>query len=118
MLQRSDHLKAMSRKEAQLAITGPITQLRNKEITFERRLLDALLDDLAYGEIELPHLQLVCSQLFSALPDNRSQILLADYEALGRTAGVLGDYLQETLDKLPGKQPSIAKGVLKSVVSR
>ena len=51
----------MTRDEAQAAITGPVTRLPHP-VAYEGALLERLLDDLSRGEVELPHLQIVCTQ--------------------------------------------------------
>jgi HEAT repeat protein len=106
----------MTRKEAEAAITGPVGKL-SCTVTYEPVLLYALLDDLARGGMELPHLQIICTRLYESLPENGTVITLASYEKLGRVEGVLGRYLHDVLDRLPGKLESIARDVLKELVS-
>jgi hypothetical protein len=110
------YLKAMTRQEAQTAIAGPVAKL-GRPVTYEPELLDMLLDDLARGGMELPHLQIICARLYETLAEGESAITLACYEELGRAAGVLGGYLNDVLNKLPGQREVVAKEVLKELVS-
>jgi hypothetical protein len=110
------YLPAMTRDEARAAITGPIAKLGGP-VVYEQALLDTLLDDLAQGGIELPHLQIVCTRLYEALSSGETTVTLASYEELGRVEGVLGGYLNDVLDRLPGSGRKIAEEVLKELVS-
>jgi formylglycine-generating enzyme required for sulfatase activity len=109
-------LDTMTREEAQTAVVGPVAKL-DRPVTYEQSLLDALLDDLARGGMELPHLQIVCTRLYEALAEEETAITLASYEEFGRTEGVLGDYLNGVLSRLPGRGETIAREVLKELVS-
>jgi hypothetical protein len=117
-------LDTMTREEAQDAITGPVAKL-GRPVTYEQDLLDTLLDDLARGEpvrsaaegIELPHLQIICTRLYKTLAEDETVITLASYKKLGRAEAVLGGYLNDVLDQLPGRGGAIAREVLKELVS-
>ncbi len=109
-------LDAMTDEEAQVAITGPTTRIR-KQVSYEQILLDTLLKDLTQGGIELPHLQIICTRLYEALPVGETVIRLAFYDEFGRAEGILSDYLNNVLEKLPGREGSIAKEILKELVS-
>jgi hypothetical protein len=110
------YLDAMTRDEAEAAITGPVAKL-GRPVTYEPALVDILLDDLSRGGMELPHLQIICTRLYARLVGNEKTITLASYEELGQAEGVLGRYLHEVLDQLPGQGSSIAKAVLAELVS-
>jgi HEAT repeat protein len=109
-------LDAMTREEARAAITEPLTRL-DRPVEPEPALVEALLDDLARGGMELPHLQILCTQLWRELEDGGTRITLASYEALGQAAGILTGYLKGELAKLPGGQGPLAREVLKELVS-
>jgi hypothetical protein len=109
-------LGAMNRDEAQAAVTDPVARLPHP-VAYERTLLERLLDDLSRGEIELPHLQILCTRLYEALGEGETTITLDSYEKLGRVEGVLGGYLNDVLSRLPGGGAEIAKDVLKELVS-
>ncbi len=112
ILYNEHRLDSMIRGEAQAAITGPVAKL-GRPVAYEQSLLNTLLDDLARGGMELPHLQIICSRLYETLDDGETSITLASYEKLGRAEGVLGGYLNSVLDRLPGRGGSIAREVLK-----
>jgi HEAT repeat protein len=109
-------LGTMTRREAQAAITGPVTEL-GRPVAYEQALLDMLLDDLARGGMELPHLQIICTRLYGTLAEGETTITLTSYEKLGWAEGVLGGYLNSVLDRLPGRRRTIAREVLKELVS-
>jgi formylglycine-generating enzyme required for sulfatase activity len=109
-------LDTMTRQEAQATVIGPVAKL-NRPVAYEQDLLDTLLDDLARGGMELPHLQIICTRLYEALAEGETAITLASYKELGRAEGVLGGYLNDVLDRLPGRGGAIAKEVLKELVS-
>jgi hypothetical protein len=109
-------LDQMTRDEALAAITGPVTKL-GRPVTYEQDLLDTLLDDLARGGMELPYLQIICTRLYEVLAPSEQTISTDAYERLGRAEGVLGIYLAEVLERLPGKGPDIAKSVLRELVT-
>ena len=110
------YLDAMTREEVQAAITGPVAKLVHP-VTYEQALLDTQLDDLARGAMELPHLQVICTQLYEALAEGETVIALTSYEGLGRAEGMVGGYLNNVLDRLPGNGGVIAREVLKELVS-
>jgi HEAT repeat protein len=110
------YLGTMTREEAHTAITGPVAKLSHP-VDYEPELLGTLLDDLARGGMELPHLQIICARLYETLAEGEPAITLARYKELGQAEGVLGGYLNDVLDKLPGRGEAIAKEVLKELVS-
>jgi HEAT repeat protein len=110
------YLGAMTRDEAQIAITGPVSRLGQATV-YEPVLLENLLEDLARGGIELPHLQIICTQLYRAARGKNELICLAAYEELGSAEGILGGYLNGVLDRLPPVEQELAKEILKELVS-
>ena len=110
-------LDSMERTHAAEAITAPVSRL-GKPVTYAPNLLDAILDDLGGSGMELPHMQIICTRLFGdALSMGVNTIDLTQYEALGRAPGILGDYLNGMLARFPGRGKTIAKMVLKELVS-
>ena len=110
-------LEFMNRDEAQQAITAPLTNLA-RPIRIDQNLLDILIDDLTPNGIELPHLQIICTQLYEdALESEKHCIELVQYEEFGRASGILGDYLVKKLEKFPGHGVIIAQNILKELVS-
>lgn len=109
-------LDTMRQEEASAAITKPAAKM-DRPVVYTPDLLKVLLDDLARGGIELPHLQIICTSLYKALAENETEITLASYRQMGQTEGILGSYLNSVLDEIPGKGAAIAKDVLKELVS-
>jgi hypothetical protein len=68
-------LGSMTRAEAETAITGPVAKL-GRPVTYEPELLDTLLADLTRSEVELPHLQIICAQLYEGLAPEKTTISL------------------------------------------
>lgn len=110
------YLRPMTREEARMAIVTPLTQ-SGQPVTYEQSLLDALLNDLSLGGMELPHLQIVCTRLFDMLPERTTILSMDLYETLGRAAGVLGNYLNKVLNQLPAQREVIAREMLKALIS-
>jgi len=109
-------LAALSREDAQAAITAPLARL-DAELYYEPALLETLLDDLDSGGMELAHLQIICSRLYETLPPGQTALTLAAYNAMARAEGVLGAYLDEVLAGFSGPREHIAREVLKALVS-
>jgi formylglycine-generating enzyme required for sulfatase activity len=109
-------LTTMTRQDAQAAITMPVAKL-GRQVTYEQEVLNTLLDDLVRGGSELPHLQIICTRLYEALDVGRSEITLALYDEMGRAEGILGDYLDDVLDRLPRNGGVIAQQILEELVS-
>jgi HEAT repeat protein len=110
------YLESVTLQEAQAAITGPVAEL-GYPVSYEPALLDVLLDDLARGGMELPPLQIICTELYEALVEGETTITLSSYEELGRAEGLLSGYLNSVLARLPGRGGAIAREVLKELVS-
>jgi hypothetical protein len=109
-------VEPMTRSEMEEAITGP-TKALGKPARYQPELLAALLDDLGRGGMELPHLQIICSRLYETLPDGETAITLGSYEAQGGAHGILGRYLQDVLEQLPGDGADAARRALKVLIS-
>jgi hypothetical protein len=109
-------LGAMMRAEAEAAITGPVAKL-GRPVAYEPALLDTLLADLTRGEVELPHLQIICAQLYAGLAAGETTISHEAYEALDRAVGVLGGYLRRVLGQFKEDERKIAQSILVALVS-
>jgi HEAT repeat protein len=109
-------LESMTPAEAEQAITGPVAKL-GQPVSYELELLEILLSDLTHFEVELPHLQIICTQLYEALDADETKISLEAYEALDRAAGVLGGYLRRVLAQFGEEERKIAQAVLVALVS-
>ncbi|MGB0386531.1 MAG: SIR2 family protein [Ardenticatenaceae bacterium] len=115
-------LERLGREEAQAAIEEPAALF---DVRWESRLVQQLLDALyerAGGGISPAQLQIVCQRLYEQVEQERAGILSAEislalFEQLGGTAKILGDYLDETLKKLPSEQQPLAWELLTALVS-
>ncbi|RLC81903.1 MAG: hypothetical protein DRJ03_09415 [Chloroflexi bacterium] len=116
ILQNRYGLPLMTQSEIVEAITGPVSQLR-REASFEPALLETLLDDLGRTDVELTHLQIVCTKLFDSLPKEKRIITVDLYRSLGQIERILTTYLNDTLSKLPHHKRSAARNILKALVS-
>jgi HEAT repeat protein len=118
ILNNQELLEAMSKERAEEAITRPLLAFYPPR-HYAPDLLSVLLTDLSTGHetgVALPHLQIVCTELYRRLPADEHTITLAHYEQVGRAVGILGDYLKERLRWL-GDQADLARAVLKELVS-
>ena len=86
-----------------------------RPVKYERDLLDQLLHDLARGGVKLPHLQIICTELYRALAEGEMQITLASYEELGGAEGILTGYLNSVLKRQPTRRQALAKEILKEL---
>jgi formylglycine-generating enzyme required for sulfatase activity len=115
VLQNRYALPVMSEAEVVEAITGPLSYVHG-EVSFEPQLLDAMLEDLGREDVELTHLQLICYRLFETLPAGSEEITLETYQALGEAEGILSQYLDDILIRLPAEKRSTARAALKELV--
>lgn len=110
-------LDTLSRPEAEQAINAPV-QRQVPPIAYAPPLLNMLLNDLDQSAIELPHLQIICTQLYDgARAAIQESIEVTQYEQLGRPAGILTGYLNKVLATLPGQGEIIAKAIFVELVS-
>ena len=110
-------LDAMTLKEARQAITAPIAKLM-QPMYYEHSLIDMLINDIDQNGVELPYLQIICTQLYDdAFLSGKTYIETTQYEQLGRVLGILGAYLKKKIESLPGRQEMIAKAILVELVS-
>jgi formylglycine-generating enzyme required for sulfatase activity len=116
ILQNRYGLPFMTPTEIREAITKPVVKL-GQSVEYEPDLLDLLVDDLGNKEVELTHLQIVCTKLYQALPEGENKITLALYKTLGGTKEILSSYLNETIEQLPFSQQTAARNILKELVS-
>jgi formylglycine-generating enzyme required for sulfatase activity len=109
-------VEPMTRGETEAAITGPVRVL-GRPVSYEPALVDTLLDDLARGGMELPHLQIICSKLYDVLPAGGATITLESYRGQGGAQGILGRHLQDVLEQFPGDGAGVARRMLKALIS-
>jgi hypothetical protein len=108
-------LEPMTRDEASAAISQPLTYLSPPHV-YEPALLDVLLDDLTREGLEPPHLQIVCTHLYETLGPAETLIREDRYQALGRTEGILGNYLRREIEKL-GQDAPLARVILTELIT-
>lgn len=115
-------IEKLSLAAAQLAITEPA---RAQGCEYAPDLLQQLLNDLgterreeqldlarlstAYllpAQIEPPHLQIVCQELWQQHAS--TQLTLADYQRLGRASGILQNYFKNKMTALGREQQRLA----------
>lgn len=117
ILQNRYGLPPMSQTEVAEAITGPFLELQ-KDVSFEPVLVETLLNDLGRADVELTHLQIVCTKLYESLPEGEKVITVGLYESLGKTETILITYLNEVLEeKLRPQLRVTARNTLKALVS-
>jgi formylglycine-generating enzyme required for sulfatase activity len=129
LLGDSYRLTNLSDDKASTVITEPAARAG---LTMAPDLVTALLDDLREeGTIAPPQLQIVCDRLYRdclADPDGvargaapvlaRQTLTRDDYQRLGSAAGILGDYVNEALARLPDEESrQTAQALLKVMVT-
>jgi formylglycine-generating enzyme required for sulfatase activity len=106
-------LDPLDEQQALRAIVRPIN---GWGVTWEQGAAEAVLAYLSRGEIEPPHLQLVCSQLYQRVRrEGRSQITCQDVQALDLER-LHRDYLERQLEAL-GEDKDLGLAVLKQLVN-
>lgn len=116
ILQNRYSLPAMSETDVKEAITGPVRKV-SPDISFEPALLDELIQEFGGKAVELTHLQIVCSSLYNALPDQQKVITTDLYKELGTVEKILATYLDKTLEPLPDYKHEVARKILMELVS-
>jgi formylglycine-generating enzyme required for sulfatase activity/ABC-type dipeptide/oligopeptide/nickel transport system ATPase subunit len=118
-------LENLNAEKARLAVTQPAQAFK---LRYEDGLLEMLLGDLEKEEgVEPPQLQIVCHKLYESLVDSgkwvegsgRSGLFtLESYNDLGGVEGILTNYLNEALTKLPDDAArEQARGILRSMIT-
>ncbi len=117
IMQNRYGLPPITQAEVAEAIIGPILKLQ-RGVSFEPELVETLLNDLGRTDVELTHLQIVCTKLYDSLPEGEKVITVGLYESLGKTERILITYLNEVLEeKLRPQLRVTARNVLKALVS-
>jgi hypothetical protein len=108
-------LLPLTREQAYDAITRPVEPFG---YAYQPALVERLLDDLTREGVMPPQLQLVCIALYRrARVEGRTTLTEADYESLGGAQGVLRDYLDEELRRLPPEERALARDLLAELVT-
>ncbi|MBN1659391.1 MAG: SUMF1/EgtB/PvdO family nonheme iron enzyme [Anaerolineae bacterium] len=129
LLGDSYRLTNLSDEKASTIITEPAARAG---LVLAPDLVSSVLDDLREeGTIAPPQLQIVLDQLYRdclANPDQvlagavpvlaRERVTLEDYRERGGAEGILADYVNEALEKLPGDESrDLARALLKVMVT-
>lgn len=109
-------LRNLTREQAMVAITAPVEAVA-APVKYEEALLTQMLTDLEQSGMELPHLQVICSQLFAQRAPDQAVITLGDYERMGQAQGILGGYLVKTLGYFSPEDRELAQRMLIELVS-
>ncbi len=118
-------LERLGLEAARAAIVDPVQPFG---LRWDPQLVQRILDELSTsgdGGVYPPQLQIVCDRLFDAAtahaPANGAtagpEIDLALFTALGGTEGILGDYLDSAVHRLPPAQQPLARGLLGALVN-
>lgn len=116
ILQNRYRLPLMTQLDVREAITQPLVE-QKKGISIEPTLVDTLIETLTAKDVELTHLQIVCTKLYDTLPEGEQVLTLGLYRSLGETEGILTNYLDDTLSTLPAYKQLVARNLLKTLVS-
>ncbi|MEU5908944.1 SUMF1/EgtB/PvdO family nonheme iron enzyme [Micromonospora sp. NPDC047527] len=84
-------------------------------LAYEQGLAERIVSDLTFEGVEPPQLQIVCDQLAGLATGG--VIPAQAYDRLGGARGVLGDYTNEVIRRLPHRRRSLAIVVLKHLVT-
>ena len=133
-------LDRLDRDAARTAILGPVSrwnELAGEAVTVEPELVEAVLDEVATGRVELgqsgvgavdgggrerrieaPYLQLVMERIWAAEREERSDTLrLATLRALGGAETIVRDHVENALDELDGEQKDAAARMFDHLVT-
>ncbi|MDQ8706159.1 trypsin-like peptidase domain-containing protein [Streptomyces sp. LHD-70] len=99
-------LTPMSREQLREVISKPLEQVPG--VTYERGLVDRILDDAGSGPGTLPLLGFVLQRLWA--DQEHGQLRLAAYEAAGGVSGALAKHAEEAWLRCLGKQNKTSEG--------
>jgi DNA-binding winged helix-turn-helix (wHTH) protein len=107
-------LKRLTRKQAELAITGPA---RAVGCRYEPELVARLLADIGdAGGVDPPQLQIVCDNLYDSR-DATGSITLEAYDRLGGAPQILAGYLERVLRRFNADDLLATKRILTALIS-
>ncbi len=133
-------LQRLDRVSGREAIVGPVDRYNEthagSEIEIEPALVEAVLDQVAAGKVELgqsgrggvaesgfqgveaPYLQLVMARLWEAEADaGSSSMRLETLDRLGGAGEIVRDHLERALDSLDGERQDVAAAVFNHLVT-
>jgi hypothetical protein len=108
-------LEPLNRAEASAALTQALADMP-LPCNYAPDLLETLLDDLERTGMELPHLQIIGTQLVTALEAGTTQITAVHYQQLGQASGILGSYLRREMKQL-GPSAPLARAFLLALIT-
>ena len=111
ILQTSFYVGALTKEQAHEAIRRPFEDFG---IRLEAGLEIQIADEIGADRVASPQIQIVCDRLFSAR--KADSIGLEDYQRLGGTKGILGDFLSDQLNLLGDNRAGVVE-ILKSLVT-
>jgi hypothetical protein len=111
ILQTSFYVGALTKKQAHEAIRRPFEDFG---IRLEAGLEIQIADEIGTDRVASPQIQIVCDRLFSARKSD--SIGLEDYQRLGGTKGILGEFLNDQLHLLDENRADVVE-ILKSLVT-
>lgn len=110
-------LEPLTRFGARLAITTP---LKVANISYDKRLIGALLEELASQNYDPPLLQVACGEIYEAYRnDTDVERMTRDHlHAVGGFDGIMERYLRRTVDAVPTWLRLIARVLLDCLFTR
>ncbi|MBC7286639.1 MAG: PQQ-binding-like beta-propeller repeat protein [Armatimonadetes bacterium] len=105
-------LKKFTREQAEDAIVKPAASFG---ITFDRELVQQIVEDLDREGILPAHLQIVCHRIMAETRPGRTYIGSGVYQRLGGARKILDDYLPQTLARLGVTDRRLAWRVLRAL---
>ncbi len=127
------NLLPLSREEAREAIINPLRKLSTYKIGYDKNFVDDVLLPGLMGEsaggkqIDPPHLQIVCNQLYQAVLEEHGavanleagDVILIDrqlYTRLGETKGILHTYLDDVIHRTTQGSPDGDQNIVRSML--
>ncbi|MBU1879709.1 MAG: SIR2 family protein, partial [Chloroflexi bacterium] len=108
-------VQRLTPQQARLTIAGPLQAVG---LDVDPGLVDSIVTDLDLEGIDPPQLQIVCDRLYQKAMDADSPVLTIDlYRRLGGAERILNDYLDNVLARLPQADQSLAREILKALVT-
>ena len=132
-------LERLDRSAAREAVLGPLArynEFSEQSIEIEPELVEAVLDEVEAGRvnldgsplgasvngeaptIEAPYLQLVMQRLWDAEREQGSDVLRVEtFESLGRAEAIVRAHLDDAMDALPEEQRDVAARIFNHLVT-
>ncbi len=105
-------LRKFTREQAEDAIVKPAASFG---ITFDRELVQQIVEDLDREGILPAHIQIVCHRILSEVRPGKTYIGPGIYQRLGGARKILDEYLPQTLSKLSVVDRRLAWRILRAL---